>query len=188
MPISTSRGRSNCDHRRRDERKDADVHTRSGCALGAFLRRIPPDVRAHRRRPQVENSGLRGWAGELQHGSDPPRHGRGVLDPLYRYDVSQIRERIAATCDQVLEQTRQNADEFVWDTIASVEQLGTVRMAAMQAFLDDYDGRPTAGEVHRRGTADAAVSRPVLRPRRLLALSLSVHEPAHRSVSPGVGD
>ena len=61
------------------------------------------------------------------------------VDPLYRYDGSQIRERIAATCVQVLEQTRENAGEFVWDTIASVEQLGTVRMAAMAAFLDDYD-------------------------------------------------
>jgi hypothetical protein len=61
------------------------------------------------------------------------------VDPLYRYDGSQIRERIAATCDQVLGQTRENAGEFVWDTIASVEQLGTVRMAAMDAFLDDYD-------------------------------------------------
>ena len=61
------------------------------------------------------------------------------FDPLYRYDVHQIRERIAATCDQVLEQTRQNAGEFVWDVISSVEQLCAVRMAAMEAFLDDYD-------------------------------------------------
>ena len=60
-------------------------------------------------------------------------------DPLYRYDVSQIRQRIAATRDQVLEQTRQNAAEFVWDTMTSVEELGAVRMAAMDAFLDDYE-------------------------------------------------
>src|ERR1700704_2096576 len=79
--------------------------------------------------------------GPASFNAEATRRGTDVvsLDPLYRYDVGQIRERIAATCDQVLEQTRQNAGEFVWDTIASVEQLATVRMAAMQVFLDDYD-------------------------------------------------
>jgi hypothetical protein len=69
------------------------------------------------------------------------RRGTTVVstDPLYRYDAGQIRERIAATRDQVLEQTRQNAAEFIWDTMTSVEQLGAVRMAAMEAFLDDYE-------------------------------------------------
>jgi hypothetical protein len=87
-------------------------------------------------------SGILGCAdGPASFNAEATRGGTAVVscDPLYRYDVSQIRERIAATCDQVLEQTRQNADGFVWDTIASVEQLGTVRMAAMDAFLDDYD-------------------------------------------------
>jgi hypothetical protein len=63
-------------------------------------------------------------------------------DPIYRYDAEQLRARIAATYDQVLEQTRRNAHEFVWTTIKSAEELGEVRMAAMNAFLDDYsDGR-----------------------------------------------
>jgi hypothetical protein len=60
-------------------------------------------------------------------------------DPLYRFGVDQIRGRIAATRDRVLEQTRQNADEFVWDVIRSVEHLATVRAAAMQTFLEDYE-------------------------------------------------
>ena len=79
--------------------------------------------------------------GPASFNTEATRGGTAVVsfDPLYRYDVSQIRERIAATCDQVLEQTRQNADGFVWDTVASVEQLRTVRMAAMGAFLDDYE-------------------------------------------------
>jgi SAM-dependent methyltransferase len=79
--------------------------------------------------------------GPASFNSEATRGGASVVsfDPLYRHDARHIRERIAATCDQVLEQTRQNAAGFVWDTIASVEQLGTVRMAAMNAFLDDYD-------------------------------------------------
>src|ERR1700747_3232434 len=61
------------------------------------------------------------------------------IDPLYRVDNSAIRARIAATYDQMLEQAHRNSHQFVWDTIQSVEQLGSIRMQAMQAFLEDYD-------------------------------------------------
>jgi hypothetical protein len=76
------------------------------------------------------------------------RRGAAVIscDPIYQWDATQIRERIAATYDQVLDQTRRNANEFVWDSIGSVDELGAVRMAAMDDFLEDYsrgkaDGR-----------------------------------------------
>ena len=40
----------------------------------------------------------------------------------------------------MLEQARQNAHEFVWDAaIPDVDGLKRVRMAAMTAFLDDYE-------------------------------------------------
>lgn len=73
-------------------------------------------------------------------------------DPIYRFSADQIRERIASTCDEILEQTRRNADEFVWDSIRSVEELADIRMAAMNAFLDDYpagraDGRYVDAEL-----------------------------------------
>ena len=45
-----------------------------------------------------------------------------------------------------MEQTRQNAEEFVWTSIPSVEELGCRRMAAMETFLDDYE----AGKVEGR--------------------------------------
>src|SRR6185503_13207548 len=57
----------------------------------------------------------------------------------YRLNATEIRDRIAATCDEVLEQTRLNAHEFVWDTIRSVEELRQLRIGAMDAFLKDYD-------------------------------------------------
>ena len=60
------------------------------------------------------------------------------VDPLYRYSVSEIKERIAATSEEVLEQTRKHRDEFVWERISSVEELERIRMAAMEAFLDDF--------------------------------------------------
>ena len=66
-------------------------------------------------------------------------------DPLYRCETAQIRERIAATYDRVIGETRRNQDAFVWDAIRSVEELGRVRMEAMDLFLDDYDVGMTEG-------------------------------------------
>ncbi|MCP9845798.1 SAM-dependent methyltransferase [Synechococcus sp. Lug-A] len=59
-------------------------------------------------------------------------------DPIYTFSRADIEARIAATYEQVINQTRQSQNEFVWEAITSVEELGQVRMAAMQAFLDDY--------------------------------------------------
>ena len=66
-------------------------------------------------------------------------------DPIYQWDEEQILARITATYDDVLEQTRRNLDEFVWDAIGSVDELGRVRMQAMRNFLSDYTGGKTEG-------------------------------------------
>jgi hypothetical protein len=61
------------------------------------------------------------------------------VDPFYQLDATTIRDRIAATYDQVLQQTERNRHQFVWDSVSSPEELGRIRMQAMQAFLEDYD-------------------------------------------------
>jgi SAM-dependent methyltransferase len=67
------------------------------------------------------------------------RGGRVVsVDPLYRFAAQEIRERIRRTYPEVLAQTRKNAHEFVWTSIKSVDDLGRLRMAAMEEFLSDY--------------------------------------------------
>ena len=68
------------------------------------------------------------------------RRGAKVIscDPLYRWSVDEIQARIDATYPEIIEQTRRNSHEFVWDTIGSIDELGRVRMAAMQEFLGDY--------------------------------------------------
>lgn len=67
-------------------------------------------------------------------------------DPIYRWNTDQLRQRIELTYDQVLDQTRRNANEYVWDdTIRSVDELGEVRMAAMQMFLNDYERGKAVG-------------------------------------------
>lgn len=85
--------------------------------------------------------------GPASFNADATRRGSTVVscDPIYRYDVDQLREQIAATSDEMLQQTRQNATEFVWDAIRSVEELGQVRMSAMNDFLDDYPAGRRSG-------------------------------------------
>jgi hypothetical protein len=86
--------------------------------------------------------------GPASFNAEATRRGANVIscDPIYQLDADQIRERIAVTYERILEQTRQNVGEFVWDSISSVDELGRIRMAAMQDFLQDYP----RGKVHGR--------------------------------------
>ncbi len=80
--------------------------------------------------------------------AEATRRGHRVVscDPLYQFGRLDIRERIDATYDEVLAQTRANADEFVWsDELPDAESLGRVRMGAMRSFLDDYEAGQAEG-------------------------------------------
>jgi hypothetical protein len=80
--------------------------------------------------------------------AEATRRGSRVVscDPLYGFSRDSIETRIAATCDTVLEQTRRHADQFVWGRgIASIDELGEVRMRAMRVFLADYGDGKEAG-------------------------------------------
>jgi hypothetical protein len=82
--------------------------------------------------------------GPASFNAEATRLGSTVIscDPIYRWEAIDIRERVTTTRDEILEQTRRNAGEFVWDSIRSVDELGRIRMAAMDAFLDDFsDGK-----------------------------------------------
>jgi len=61
------------------------------------------------------------------------------VDPVYLYDVEQIKSRIADTYTTVITQVRHNQHDFVWNVIPSVEALGDIRMSAMAAFLADFE-------------------------------------------------
>ena len=101
--------------------------------------------------------------GPASFNAEATRRGAAVVscDPIYRYDVEQIRSRIESTCSHILEQTRRNIDEFVWTSIRSVDELGVVRMAAMNDFLADYpagkaQGRYIDGELPNLPFRDAS--------------------------------
>ncbi len=78
--------------------------------------------------------------GPASFNADASRRGTAVIscDPIYGFSREEIASRIAATYGQVIEQTRQNHSDFVWEAIPSLEELGRRRMEAMGAFLDDY--------------------------------------------------
>jgi len=81
------------------------------------------------------------------------RGGRAIsTDPIYRFSAEKIRSRIDNSYHEVMEQISENAGDFVWKHITSIEELGQVRMKAMLDFLDDYpdglrEGRYIASEL-----------------------------------------
>lgn len=89
------------------------------------------------------------------------------IDPVYALDAAQIKSRISETCDTVMAQMRENQNDYVWNTISSVEELGRIRMSAMDAFLSDFESgkrenRYIAGELpslpFQSGVFDIALS------------------------------
>lgn len=60
-------------------------------------------------------------------------------DPLYMYSYDQIAQAILAARDEVMQQVRNNMQNFVWKTIRTPVELEQVRMSAMQEFCKDYN-------------------------------------------------
>lgn len=61
------------------------------------------------------------------------------VDPLYKFSRDEIENRIHMTYHDVIDQTRNNQENFRWDRIKSVEELGEIRMKSMRVFLESYD-------------------------------------------------
>jgi hypothetical protein len=85
--------------------------------------------------------------GPASFNAEATRRGSSVVscDPLYRFSSAEIHGRISKIYDEVIEQTRRNADRYVWSDITSIEDLGRVRMSAMDGFLADFEQGKTAG-------------------------------------------
>lgn len=76
-------------------------------------------------------------------------HQRGLqtisVDPLYQFSTAEIRQRITEIYPTMIEQLVANQSAYVWTTIRSPEDLGRVRMAAMEEFLADFEAGKTEG-------------------------------------------
>jgi SAM-dependent methyltransferase len=67
------------------------------------------------------------------------------IDPIYQFSAAEIRGRVQAVYDPVLEQVRLHAGQFVWTQFPDPEALGRSRWATMQRFLADYDQGQAVG-------------------------------------------
>ena len=60
------------------------------------------------------------------------------FDPIYCFSKSDIQSRIDEVRGSVMEQMKQNMNNYVWTQIKSLDELEEVRMSAMRMFLSDY--------------------------------------------------
>ncbi len=67
------------------------------------------------------------------------------VDPIYRFPAREIDAWVQRFAPIVAQQTRRNADQFVWDQFPTVEDLIAARLAAMTQFFADYS-KPDATE------------------------------------------
>lgn len=97
-----------------------------------------------------QNSGSRllGCAdGPASFNAEMHARGRTVVsvDPIYRFSAAEIQARIDKTFPVIMQQLRENADDYLWTRIPSPEALGQIRMQSMESFLADFADGKEAG-------------------------------------------
>lgn len=66
-------------------------------------------------------------------------------DPIYQFSAAEIAQRIQETYQTVIAGVKVNRENYIWQNIPSPEELGQVRMTAMQQFLEDLPQGLQAG-------------------------------------------
>ncbi len=61
------------------------------------------------------------------------------VDPTYCFNSKQFQARIAEVYKEVMPQMYRNKEKYIWKSISSVEELGRIRMLAMNSFLADFE-------------------------------------------------
>ena len=61
------------------------------------------------------------------------------FDPIYQFSKNDLQKRIDDVRVTVMQQMRENADNYVWTNIKNLDDLENVRMSAMKLFLEDFE-------------------------------------------------
>ncbi|MBP1640626.1 MAG: SAM-dependent methyltransferase [Bacteroidetes bacterium] len=61
------------------------------------------------------------------------------IDPIYQFSKNDLKIRIKETKDIVIEQTKNNLQNFVWTKIKNINELEQIRLSAMENFLQDFE-------------------------------------------------
>ena len=67
------------------------------------------------------------------------------FDPIYQFSKEKIEKRIEEVRVTVMEQMRENVDNYVWTHIKDLDTLEDIRMSAMRKFLSDYEQGKSEG-------------------------------------------
>lgn len=68
------------------------------------------------------------------------------FDPIYQFTKEQLEQRIEEVRFTVMQQMKENMDNYVWKNIKNLNELEYIRMSAMKLFLSDYEN----GKVEKR--------------------------------------
>ena len=105
------------------------------------------------------------------------------IDPLYQFGGAEIQRQFFSTLDHVIEQVRATPQNWVWSYHRDPEDLRRNRIAVMEQFVALQRGDGNRSISLRRLAEPPVRNRPV-RPRTVVALSLSLLGPLRCSVSP----
>ena len=61
------------------------------------------------------------------------------FDPIYQFTREEIEERIEEVRITVMQQMKENMDNYVWTQIKDLDELEYIRMSSMRKFLLDYE-------------------------------------------------
>jgi SAM-dependent methyltransferase len=67
------------------------------------------------------------------------------IDPIYQFSAVQIEQRVRAIYETVISQLKQNPSRYIWQNFRDADELGAVRIKAMEKFLLDYEAGTAAG-------------------------------------------
>ena len=77
--------------------------------------------------------------GPASFNTEMTRQGYRVIscDPIYQFSVDDIAQRIQETYSIVIDGLKANYNNYLWQDIHSPEEVGQIRLSAMQQFLED---------------------------------------------------
>lgn len=61
------------------------------------------------------------------------------FDPIYKFSADEIRGRIQRVYPGMIAELARNAQQYYWTSFKDPGHLGSVRMSAMNRFLDDFE-------------------------------------------------
>ncbi|MGN0613230.1 MAG: SAM-dependent methyltransferase [Porcipelethomonas sp.] len=66
-------------------------------------------------------------------------HSVTSFDPIYQFSKEDLEKRIEKVRVTVMQQMRENTENYIWTKIRNPDELEQIRMSAMKLFLEDYE-------------------------------------------------